>query len=283
MAAASSRPTASAHRDKAGRPLIAVTGMGVVTSLAVGKADNWAKLTAGKSGIRRISRFPLELAAYHHRRHRRRRLQGLYAAGGIVGAHRAPRRRGGSRAVRHWRQGPLSRSAVPRFAAARNRVALPHPDGRRGRARQRCRLSRSHAGGARAAIQADLRDAKIRHHRRAPRRSFRHRGIADLADHRLRLRRDRDPARRRGDPARRVQGRARARRRRVADAGIAGSLFAAFGAVDAERSARAGVEAVLQEPRRFCAGRRRRRAGTRRLRSCDRARRKSPRHSRRLR
>src|SRR6516164_8958366 len=56
----STRPTASAHRDKAGRPVIAVTGMGVVTSLGVGKTDNWAKLTAGKFGIRRISRFPLD-------------------------------------------------------------------------------------------------------------------------------------------------------------------------------------------------------------------------------
>src|ERR1700752_2981721 len=55
-----SKPTASAHRDKAGRPMIAVTGMGVVTSLGVGKTDNWAKLSAGKSGIRRISRFPLD-------------------------------------------------------------------------------------------------------------------------------------------------------------------------------------------------------------------------------
>jgi 3-oxoacyl-[acyl-carrier-protein] synthase II len=55
-----SKPTASAHRDKAGRPVIAITGMGVVTSLGVGKDDNWAKLTAGRSGIRRISRFPLD-------------------------------------------------------------------------------------------------------------------------------------------------------------------------------------------------------------------------------
>jgi 3-oxoacyl-[acyl-carrier-protein] synthase II len=51
---------ASAKRDKAGRPIIAVTGMGVVTSLGVGKDDNWAKLSAGQSGIRRISRFPLD-------------------------------------------------------------------------------------------------------------------------------------------------------------------------------------------------------------------------------
>jgi 3-oxoacyl-[acyl-carrier-protein] synthase II len=46
--------------DKAGRPIVAVTGIGVVTSLGVGKADNWAKLTGGVSGVRRISRFATE-------------------------------------------------------------------------------------------------------------------------------------------------------------------------------------------------------------------------------
>src|SRR6201997_2571645 len=50
----------AAHRDKAGRPVIAVTGMGVIPSLGVGKEDNWAKLSTGVSGIRRISRFPLD-------------------------------------------------------------------------------------------------------------------------------------------------------------------------------------------------------------------------------
>jgi 3-oxoacyl-[acyl-carrier-protein] synthase II len=49
-----------ALRDKQGRPLVAVTGMGTVTSLGQGKDDTWAALTAGKSGIRRISRFPIE-------------------------------------------------------------------------------------------------------------------------------------------------------------------------------------------------------------------------------
>jgi 3-oxoacyl-[acyl-carrier-protein] synthase II len=44
-------------RDKAGRPVVVVTGMGVVTSLGAGKAENWQKLTAGQSGIRSISRF----------------------------------------------------------------------------------------------------------------------------------------------------------------------------------------------------------------------------------
>jgi 3-oxoacyl-[acyl-carrier-protein] synthase II len=44
-------------RDKQGRPLVVVTGMGIITSLGAGKADNWAKLSAGESGIRRITRF----------------------------------------------------------------------------------------------------------------------------------------------------------------------------------------------------------------------------------
>src|SRR5438552_3113228 len=47
-------------RDKSGRPVVVVTGMGVVTSLGSGKADNWTKLTAGVSGIRKISRFSTE-------------------------------------------------------------------------------------------------------------------------------------------------------------------------------------------------------------------------------
>jgi 3-oxoacyl-[acyl-carrier-protein] synthase II len=50
----------ASKRDKAGRPVVAVTGIGVVSSLGVGKADNWAKLTAGQSGIRTITRFPTE-------------------------------------------------------------------------------------------------------------------------------------------------------------------------------------------------------------------------------
>jgi 3-oxoacyl-[acyl-carrier-protein] synthase II len=50
----------TATRDKFGRPIVVVTGMGVVTSLGAGKADNWNKLTAGESGIRTITRFPTD-------------------------------------------------------------------------------------------------------------------------------------------------------------------------------------------------------------------------------
>ena len=47
-------------RDHRGRPVVAVTGIGIVTSLGIGKEDNWAKLTAGQSGIHEITRFPTD-------------------------------------------------------------------------------------------------------------------------------------------------------------------------------------------------------------------------------
>ena len=47
-------------RDRRGRPIVVVTGMGIITSLGVSKKDNWDKLAEGESGIRRISRFANE-------------------------------------------------------------------------------------------------------------------------------------------------------------------------------------------------------------------------------
>jgi 3-oxoacyl-[acyl-carrier-protein] synthase II len=47
-------------KDHLGRPIVVVTGIGIVTSLGEGKEDNWSKLTAGVSGINRISRFPTD-------------------------------------------------------------------------------------------------------------------------------------------------------------------------------------------------------------------------------
>lgn len=47
-------------RDHMGRPIVVVTGIGIVTSLGEGKEDNWKNLTAGVSGVRKISRFPTD-------------------------------------------------------------------------------------------------------------------------------------------------------------------------------------------------------------------------------
>ncbi|WP_212112374.1 beta-ketoacyl-ACP synthase [Bartonella queenslandensis] len=48
------------YHDHFGRPLVAITGAGVVTSLGQGKHENWQKLTSGISGIHKITRFPVE-------------------------------------------------------------------------------------------------------------------------------------------------------------------------------------------------------------------------------
>ncbi len=42
------------------RAPVAVTGIGILTSLGEGREENWRALSAGRSGIRRIGRFPLE-------------------------------------------------------------------------------------------------------------------------------------------------------------------------------------------------------------------------------
>ncbi|WP_420962848.1 beta-ketoacyl-ACP synthase [Brucella sp. IR073] len=48
------------YTDHLGRPIVAVTGIGIVSSLGQGKEDNWAALTGGRSGIHTITRFPTE-------------------------------------------------------------------------------------------------------------------------------------------------------------------------------------------------------------------------------
>jgi len=50
----------SANLDSKGRPVAAITGMGLVTSLGVGKSDNWRGIAGGHSGIRPITRFPTD-------------------------------------------------------------------------------------------------------------------------------------------------------------------------------------------------------------------------------
>lgn len=47
-------------KDRRGRPVVAVTGYGMISSLGQGVAASWAGLTAGRSGVRRISRFPTD-------------------------------------------------------------------------------------------------------------------------------------------------------------------------------------------------------------------------------
>ncbi|AGA64965.1 3-oxoacyl-(acyl-carrier-protein) synthase, KASII [Liberibacter crescens BT-1] len=50
----------SGYKDHFGRPIVAVTGIGVLTSLGQGLYDNWQALISGKSGIHEITRFSTE-------------------------------------------------------------------------------------------------------------------------------------------------------------------------------------------------------------------------------
>lgn len=48
-----------ADTDHLGRPIVVVTGTGIITSLGQGQTENWQALTHGVSGIHRITRFPI--------------------------------------------------------------------------------------------------------------------------------------------------------------------------------------------------------------------------------
>src|SRR3954470_13395040 len=50
----------SSNLDFRGRPVVVVTGIGVVSSLGEGVETNWTALTAGQSGIHPITRFPTD-------------------------------------------------------------------------------------------------------------------------------------------------------------------------------------------------------------------------------
>jgi 3-oxoacyl-[acyl-carrier-protein] synthase II len=47
----------STMKDKYGRPVVVITGSGLITSLGAGKSDNWKRLISGESGIHAITRF----------------------------------------------------------------------------------------------------------------------------------------------------------------------------------------------------------------------------------
>lgn len=50
----------AATTDHLGRPVVVVTGMGMVTPLGIGRAENWNALVSGKSGVTAITRFPID-------------------------------------------------------------------------------------------------------------------------------------------------------------------------------------------------------------------------------
>ena len=247
------RPTPSsapgATRDKAGRPIVAVTGIGVVTSLGVGKADNWAKLSGGDSGIRRISRFSTDglkttMAGTVNDVYKDNMAPAELSERMALLAGEEAIAQSGIGSKGHF-PGPLCLAPPPLELEWSDTI----PNSRDGREQYGCDLC---GPGARCPpIRRELRSIAIRRRGRAPRRAFRHRGIAHIAQHRLRVGRNRDPVGARSHSARRMRRGAGRRSRWIGDAEVAGALLAALRAFDPERSAGAGLEAVFQEPRRL--------------------------------
>ena len=206
-------------RDHRGRPVVAVTGYGMISSLGQGVADSWAGLIAGRSGIKSISRFPTE--------NMRTRIAGaidyLWQDGdtamditmraGILAAEEA---------IADAAIGSKGDFPGPLFAA------MPPAEMEWPYRRRIFRDAPPAAGDAYDRMIGAARqhnDDDGYHHTLL---GFIAEGIADqigtqgradLADHRLRLRRHRHPARRRGDPPRRHRRRHLARRRLFGEPG----------------------------------------------------------------
>ncbi|MGY4455104.1 3-oxoacyl-(acyl-carrier-protein) synthase [Bradyrhizobium sp. i1.3.1] len=272
----------TAPRDKLGRPVVVVTGMGIMTSLGNGKADNWAKLVAGESGIRTITRFPVD---------------GLRTtmAGTVDFVSVDPFSSTGlsERMAELVTQEALAQAGIgakadfpgPLFLAVAP-VEVEWP--------QRRELGR--AVGAQDITYDDL----LRISGGGKYSAYHHRFMfgsvaAYLAE----------TFGTKGSPislstacasgATSIQLGVEAIRRGETDAALCVATDGTVNpealvrfsllsvAVDPERSAAGGLPPLLQEPRRFCHGRRRRRPRAGKLRSSDRARRKNPRRDRRLR
>ena len=193
----------ASHHDSAGRPIVVVTGMGVVTSLGAGKADNWTKLTAGKSGINE----------HHPLCHRglKTRIAGTVD---FVPAEPLSAPELSERLAELAAEEAIAESGIgsrgdfpgPLFIAVPP-IEIEWEQRRQVAAASGANANVSYADLIRAAasrqVHAVSRALPVRLGRRPSGRQVRHQGLADLAVDRLRLRRDRDPARRRGDPPRR--------------------------------------------------------------------------------
>jgi len=177
----------ASDRDKSGRPVVVVTGMGVVTLARRRQGGQLGQ--AGGGTIRHprdhalLDRGPQD----EDRRHRRFR---RCRAHDLAGARRPICRQGGrgsGGAIGDRRRGPFPRPIVPRGGAGRGRMAAA-PGARQGLGRERGpSLQRSAAGGRDRQVRALSRSFPVRLRGRRPGAEIRHRRRADLAVDRLRV------------------------------------------------------------------------------------------------
>ncbi len=253
--------TMAAPRDKFGRPIVVVTGMGIVTSLGTGKTDNWNEADRRRIRHQDGDAFPRRRPEVDDGRGDRFRLRRAVLVDQPVRASRRDGDRRSAGAVRNRQQGRFPRSAVSGGGAGRDRMAATA--GSRPRRRQEgIRHFRMCCAPAAAARFAEY------HHRFM---------FGSVAGHLA------ETFGTKGSPislstacasgATSIQLGVEAIRRGEADAALCvatdGSVnpeamvrFSLLSAlVDAERSAAGRIKAVFEEPRRVRDGRRRRRAG----------------------
>ena len=219
-----------ALRDKQGRPLVAVTGMGVVTSLGQRQGGHLrGDDMPAAPGIHRITPLPDRGTAHHHRRHDRLSSRSSPSCAPMLSERLAMLAAEEAVGQSGLRRGRLPRRALHRGAAGRDGMAAAR-GARRSLRRERRRrdLRRPPQGRRDGPLQGLARPVHLRHGRRPGRRPLRHQRLADLALDRLLVRRDGDPARRRGDPPRRDRCGALHRHRRLGEPGIARSASRFF-------------------------------------------------------
>ena len=188
--------------DHLGRPIVAVTGIGIVTSLGVGKTGQLGGPDLRPLGHPRDHPLSHRPSQYAHRRHRRLpeiEQQGRHRPHLRAGRNRGTRGDGGGRPADDDFGGPLFLASPPvelELEEALRALCFE----RRGR-----RISAAAVGGARPQHAATISRPRSSAHRRLAVGAARRARPADHAVDRVRLGRDRDPARRRGDPARRMR------------------------------------------------------------------------------
>ena len=222
--------------------------MGVITSLGEGKTENWKKLTAGEFGNKHDPALLDPRTEDAHRRHHRlRRGQAVLLddIGGALGRHRHRR---GCRPIWNRTKGRFSGSLVSRLAPVEvewpQREEIARASGEAGSIDYDT-LLRTSGGGRFAQVHARYLFGSVADHLCE---NLRHKGIAHLGIDRLRVGRDGDPARRRGNTARRNQCCALRRDRRLHQCRGTGSVFSPVGVIDPQRRSAPRIETFLERP-----------------------------------
>ena len=189
-----------------GRPVVVVTGMGVLTSLGEGKAENWRELTAGVFRHPPHQPLPHRRPAHHHRRHGGFRPgRGHVRAATVADASPSswptkPSPKPASDAGDF--PGPLFLAMPPVEMEWPQRLALAAASG----ANETVTYADLLRAAGNGAVPALVRALPVRLGGGASGRPLRHQRLADRHLHRLRVRRHGDPAWRGGDPPRRGRG-----------------------------------------------------------------------------